>query len=85
MNSKCNAVSVYTNSVKVHKVRDDGTKITCDNGKFTAVKGRKGKAADQSKNKGDVNDSKSFPFFYVFNFVLLIKMRDPENIYLDDL
>ena len=66
MNSKCSAVSVYTNSVKVHKVRDDGTKITCDNGKFTAVKGRKGKAADQSKNKGDVNDSKSFPFFLRF-------------------
>ena len=34
----------------VHKVRNDGTKITCSDGKFTAVKGRKGKAAEDEED-----------------------------------
>ena len=31
---------------QIHKVRDDGTKIRCSQGKFKAEKGRKGKAAE---------------------------------------
>ena len=38
-------------------MRDDGTKITCSNGKFQAVKGRKGKA--ENDEEGEPVDSET--------------------------
>ena len=31
-----------------HKVRADGTRISCENGKFTVVKGRKGRTEEEN-------------------------------------
>ena len=39
---------------QTHKVRSDGTRITCQDGKFKAVKGRKGKAEEED-NLGSKN------------------------------
>ena len=50
----CKVVKRRVCNGQVHKVRDDGTKITCSNGKFEAIKGRKGKAAE---DEGETVDS----------------------------
>ena len=49
----CKVVKKRVCNGQVHKVRNDGTKITCSNGKFTAVKGRKGKAAEEEETQDD--------------------------------
>ena len=49
------------------------------------LKEGKAKLRIKAKIKEMLMTVRVFPFFYVFNFVLLIKMRNPEKIYLDDL
>ena len=46
----CSIVKRRVCNGQTHKVRPDGTRITCKDGKFTAVKGRKGKAEEEEEN-----------------------------------
>ena len=59
---------------QVHKVRDDGTKIRCSQGKFKAEKGRQGKAAEVDQALEDrAKNSKKFQFpwkLLIFTFRL---------------
>ena len=48
-------------------MRDDGTKITCSNGKFQAIKGRKGKAEEDEE--GEPVDSKTNSVFSLHDYL----------------
>ena len=50
MQGDCSIVKRRVCNGQTHKVRSDGTRITCKDGKFTAVKGRKGKAEEEEEN-----------------------------------
>ena len=52
----CKVVKKRVCNGEVHKVRGDGTKIQCDNGSFKAVKGRKGKAAEDGEKDSRTED-----------------------------
>ena len=53
---------------QTHKVRSDGTRITCQDGKFKAVRGRKGKAEEED-NLGSIHNF--FGFWIVYKFLCL--------------
>ena len=44
----CKVVRTRVCNGQTHKVRSDGTRITCQDGKFKAVKGRKGKSQEEN-------------------------------------
>ena len=44
-------------------MRDDGTKITCSNGKFQAVKGRKGKAENDEDEETVDSETQSVQIY----------------------
>ena len=51
----CSIVKRRVCNGQTHKVRSDGTRITCKDGKFTAVKGRKGRAEEEEDSESENN------------------------------
>ena len=55
MQGDCSIVKRRVCNGQTHKVRSDGTRITCKDGKFTAVKGRKGRAEEEGDSESERN------------------------------